>query len=111
MTYEDGTGCSETSAPKIQTLGNNPKERIHGVEYFIYLFIYLRIMRRSVGIVALQGRVHNALEGTRPNWLLSGHLFGGKGNFHKILSHDSWCPVRVSNKTLPNTRTKAHILR
>jgi len=27
-TYEDGTECSETSAYKIQTLGNNPKERI-----------------------------------------------------------------------------------
>jgi len=27
-TYEDGTECSETSAHKIQTPGNNPKERI-----------------------------------------------------------------------------------
>jgi len=28
MTYEDGTECSETSAHKIQKLGNHPKERI-----------------------------------------------------------------------------------
>jgi hypothetical protein len=27
-TYEDGTECTETSAQKIQTPGNNPKERI-----------------------------------------------------------------------------------
>jgi hypothetical protein len=26
--YEDGTECSETSAYKIQMLGNHPKERI-----------------------------------------------------------------------------------
>ena len=26
--YEDGTGCSETSAYKIKTPGNHPKERI-----------------------------------------------------------------------------------
>jgi len=27
--YEDGTECSETSAYKIQTPGNHPKESIH----------------------------------------------------------------------------------
>jgi len=26
MTYENGTECSETSAPKIQTLWNHPKK-------------------------------------------------------------------------------------
>ena len=28
LTYEDGTECSETSAYKIQTLGNYPEENI-----------------------------------------------------------------------------------
>ena len=31
--YEDGTECSETSAHKIQTLGNNPEESIHHLEH------------------------------------------------------------------------------
>ena len=31
-TYEDGTVCSETSAHKIQTPGNHPKERIHHLQ-------------------------------------------------------------------------------
>jgi len=39
-TYEDGTGCSETSAHKIQKTGNHPKEGIqrseHG-ESFTYI--------------------------------------------------------------------------
>jgi len=39
MTYEDGTECSETSAHKIQTSGNNPNERIQVVENFTQLFI------------------------------------------------------------------------
>jgi len=67
-------------------------------------------MRRPVGIVALQVKVNNVLEGTGPNWLLSGHLLGGNRSFHKILCHDSPCPVRVSKRTLPNARTNAHIL-
>jgi hypothetical protein len=29
--YEDGTVCSETSAYKIQTPGNHPKERIQHI--------------------------------------------------------------------------------
>ena len=31
--YEDGTGCSETSACKIQTPGNYPKESIQHTEH------------------------------------------------------------------------------
>ena len=31
-TYEDGTESSETSAHKIQTPGNHPKERIHHLQ-------------------------------------------------------------------------------
>jgi hypothetical protein len=31
--YEDGTECSETSAHKIKTLGNHPKERIQHPEH------------------------------------------------------------------------------
>jgi hypothetical protein len=34
-TFEDGTECSETSAYKIQTLGNYPEESI---QQFIYAF-------------------------------------------------------------------------
>jgi hypothetical protein len=32
-TYEDGTECSETSAYKIQMLGNDPEESIQHSEY------------------------------------------------------------------------------
>jgi hypothetical protein len=32
-TYKDGTECSETSAYKIQTLQNHPKERIQHLEH------------------------------------------------------------------------------
>jgi len=38
--YEDGTECSETSAYKIQTAGNYPKESI---QYFPLFFFRLRI--------------------------------------------------------------------
>jgi hypothetical protein len=31
--YEDGTECSETSARKLQTPGNYPKENIHHTEH------------------------------------------------------------------------------
>jgi len=31
---DDGTECSKTSAHKIQTLGNHPKERIQQVAVF-----------------------------------------------------------------------------
>ena len=31
--YEDGTECSETSAHKIQTPGNNPEESIEHLEH------------------------------------------------------------------------------
>jgi len=30
--YEDGTGCSETSAHKIQTPGNYPEESIYNIQ-------------------------------------------------------------------------------
>jgi hypothetical protein len=33
ITYKDGTECSETSAPKIQTPGYHPKERIQRSEH------------------------------------------------------------------------------
>ena len=33
--YEDGTGCSETSAYKIQTPGNNPEESIQKSQTFV----------------------------------------------------------------------------
>jgi len=33
--YEYGTGCSETTAQKIQAPGNHPKERTqHALNYF-----------------------------------------------------------------------------
>jgi len=95
---------------KFRRRGITPKRNNTSLDYFTYLIIYLWITRRPVGIVALQGRMNNALEGTGPNWLLSGHSLGGNVSFHKILSHDSRCPVRVSKRTLPDTRTNAHIL-
>ena len=36
--YEDGTVCSETSAYKIQSPGNHPKENI-----YIYTHLYIRL--------------------------------------------------------------------
>jgi len=42
-TYEDGMECSETSAHKIQALGNHPKERIQHSQHGESL--KLRILR------------------------------------------------------------------
>ena len=51
--YEDGTVCSETSAYKIQTPGNDPEESIehseHGESFKSYdLYIYSNIDRHPV---------------------------------------------------------------
>ena len=90
----------EQSVPKRRHIKFRRRGITQKKEYKLssILFIYLCITRRYVGIVALQGRVNNASKGTRPNWLLCGHFLGGNGSCHKILSHDSRCLVRVSNK-------------
>jgi len=80
----------EQSVPKRRHIkfrsGGITSKNNTSLEYFTYLIIYLWITRRTVGIVALQVRVNNALEGTGHNWLRFGHLLGGNGGFHKILT-------------------------
>ena len=44
-TYEDGTECSETSANKIQTQRNHPKERIQ--QYILFHLTFLHDNKRN----------------------------------------------------------------
>ena len=44
-TYDDGTECSETSAHKIQTPWNNPKERIQHSSIYLIYFSTLNVIR------------------------------------------------------------------
>jgi hypothetical protein len=44
-TYEDGTECSETSAHKIQTPGNRPKERI---QQLLNSFLFLCQLTKDI---------------------------------------------------------------
>jgi hypothetical protein len=61
-TYEDGTECSETSAYKIQTLGNYPEERIQHSEHGKSL--NLRIQVRLSRVVFHFSRCSNNLIST-----------------------------------------------
>ena len=85
ITYEDGSGCSETSARNIQKPGNNPEERIkhsdHGeslksiisyivkhVIYKIKLLLLLLVVETSVHVVPY---VQVSGSFLKPKWIRS----------------------------------------
>ena len=47
--YEDGTECSETSAYKLQTPGNYPKERIQHTGYLCQILMKLEFSLQRFG--------------------------------------------------------------